>query len=55
MKAVQGIELSYTVELTDTMFGFQLPGYMIRRTVQQFFQGIREFGKYIKEQYGDIE
>jgi hypothetical protein len=51
MKGVVGIDLSYTVELTDTPYGFQLPAELIEPTVTQFFEGVRVFGTYVKENF----
>jgi hypothetical protein len=51
MKGVLGIELSYTAELTYTQYGFELPASLIKPTVTQFFQGVRVFGKYLKENF----
>ncbi|KAJ4438865.1 hypothetical protein ANN_14818 [Periplaneta americana] len=46
MKGVGGIALSYTVELTNTAYGFQLPASQIQTTVTRFFAAIRVFGNY---------
>jgi hypothetical protein len=51
MKGVVGIDLSYTVELTDTPYGFQLPASLIEPTVTRFFEGVRVFAKYVKENF----
>jgi cyanate lyase len=51
MKGVVGIDLSYTVELTDTPYGFQLPASQIEPTVTRFFEGVRVFGRYVKENF----
>jgi hypothetical protein len=51
MKGVLGIELSYTVELTYSQYGFQLPASQIEPTVTQFFEGVRVFAKYVKENF----
>ena len=51
MKGVEGIELSYTVELTDTRYGFELPASLILPTVRQFFEGVRVFGTYVKDNF----
>jgi hypothetical protein len=51
MKGVLGIELSYTVELTNTRYGFQLPASLIEPTVTQFFEGVRVFAKYVRENF----
>lgn len=51
MKGVLGIELSYTVELTNTQYGFQLPASLIDPTVTQFFEGVRVFARYVKQNF----
>nr|AEI58636.1 carboxypeptidase [Eupolyphaga sinensis] len=51
MKGVAGIELSYTAELTDTYYGFQLPAELINETVTRFFESVRVFGSYVKENF----
>ncbi|XP_069671096.1 carboxypeptidase B-like [Periplaneta americana] len=51
MKGVGGIALSYTVELTNTAYGFQLPASQIQTTVTRFFAAIRVFGNYVKNNF----
>ena len=49
MKGVAGIELSYTLEFTKTIYGFLLPASQIQPTVSRFFPAIRVFGEYVKK------
>ncbi|KAJ9581600.1 hypothetical protein L9F63_023220, partial [Diploptera punctata] len=51
MKGAVGINLSYTVELTNTEYGFILPEELIYPTVTRFFAGVQEFGNYITENF----
>ncbi|KAJ4438864.1 hypothetical protein ANN_14817, partial [Periplaneta americana] len=51
MKGVAGVALSYTVELTDTWYGFELPASMIEPTVTRFFAAVRVFGNYVKNNF----
>ncbi|KDR24475.1 Carboxypeptidase B [Zootermopsis nevadensis] len=51
MKGVVGIDLSFTVELTDTPYGFELPASLIEPTVTRFFEGVRVFGRHVKENF----
>ena len=51
MKGVLGVNLSYTAELTNTIYGFQLPASQILRYVSQFFEGVRVFGTYVKNNF----
>jgi hypothetical protein len=51
MKGVEGIDLSYTVEMTNTRYGFELPASQILQHVRQFFEGVRVFGKYVKDNF----
>jgi hypothetical protein len=51
MKGVKGVALSYTAELTDTAYGFELPASYILPTVRQFFEGVRVFGTYVKDNF----
>jgi hypothetical protein len=51
MKGVLGIELSYTAELTDTIYGFQLPASQLQRYVTQFYEAVRVFGLHVKSSF----
>jgi hypothetical protein len=51
IKGVTGIDLSYTVELTDTVYGFQLPATQLLRYVREFFEAVRVFGTYVKNNF----
>lgn len=51
MKGVVGIDLSYTVELTDTIYGFQLPASQLLRYVREFYEAVRVFGTYVKDNF----
>jgi hypothetical protein len=51
MKGVLGIDLSFTVELTDTIYGFQLPASQLLRYVREFYEGVRVFGTYVKNNF----
>ena len=51
MKGVLGIDLSYTAELTDTIYGFQLPASQLLRYVREFFEAVRVFGTYVKNNF----
>ncbi|PSN31887.1 hypothetical protein C0J52_20822 [Blattella germanica] len=51
MKGVKGIELSYTVELTNTWYGFELPASLIEPTVTRFFEAVRVYGNYVKNNF----
>jgi hypothetical protein len=51
MKGVLGIELSYTAELTDTSYGFQLPASQLQRYVTQFYEAVRVFGLHVKDNF----
>ncbi|PSN39518.1 hypothetical protein C0J52_24345 [Blattella germanica] len=51
MKGVGGIALSYTVELTNTIYGFQLPASQIQSTVSRFFAAVKVYGNYVKNNF----
>jgi hypothetical protein len=51
MKGVLGIQLSYTAELTDTFYGFQLPASQLLPYVREFFEAVRVFGTYVKDNF----
>jgi hypothetical protein len=51
MKGVLGIQLSYTAELTNTIYGFQLPASQLLGYVRQFFEAVRVFGTYVKDNF----
>ncbi|CAB3228892.1 unnamed protein product [Arctia plantaginis] len=46
-----GIPYSYTMELTDG-FEFSFPESLLQRTLPQFYEGFREFGTQIKNEFG---
>jgi len=51
MKGVLGIELSYTAELTDTRYGFELPASQLQQYVTQFYEAVRVFGLHVKDNF----
>jgi len=55
MKGVVGIDLSYTAELTDTIYGFQLPASQLLRYVREFYEAVRVFGTYVKDNFAAKE
>ena len=48
MKGVLGIQLAFRIELTNTVYGFQLPASQLLRHVRQFYEAVRVLGKYVK-------
>ena len=53
MKAIGGIDLSYTLELPGGgISGFDLPASRIIPVVEETWEGIVEFQRYINEKFG---
>ncbi|XP_018335420.1 carboxypeptidase B [Agrilus planipennis] len=51
MKGVNGVELSYTLELQGDRSGFELPASRILSSVRETFVGIRVFHDYVEEKF----